>query len=55
MKVDDLLAILAKIDITNNDGATGFAWQGPDYADRLTRSDPDLERLLGGLLEQLRG
>ena len=52
VKVDDLLAILAKIDITNNDGATGFTWQGPDYADRLSAGS-DLERLLGGLLEQL--
>jgi len=52
--VDDLLAILANIDITDNDGGIGFEWQSPDLVNRLNSSS-DLERLLSGLLEQLGG
>jgi hypothetical protein len=49
--IDDLPAILAKIDVTDSDGAVGFVWQSPDLVNRLT-SRSELERLLKGLLEQ---
>ena len=54
LSVDDLLAILANIDVTDNDGGIGFEWQSPDLVTRLNSSS-DLERLLSGLLERLGG
>jgi len=52
ISVDDLLGILGNIDVTDNDGGTGFEWQSPDLVNRLN-SSLDLERLLSGLLDQI--
>jgi hypothetical protein len=48
LRVEDLLSILARINITDRDGGVGFQWQAPDLIKRLT-SAADLERLLVGL------
>jgi hypothetical protein len=52
LKVDDLLAIIGTVDITDNDGAVAFGWQSPDLVNRLN-SRVELQKLLSGLLEQL--
>ncbi len=52
LSVDQLLTILAAIDVTDRDGNFGFDWGAPKLISRL-RSRSDLERLLAGLLEQL--
>jgi hypothetical protein len=54
LSVDDLLVILAKIDVTDTDGGFSFEWQSPELVKRIN-SPSDLERLLNGLLEQLGG
>ena len=54
LSVEDLLAILERVDVTESDGGIGFEWQSPDLVNRLN-SRSDLERLLSGLLEQLGG
>jgi hypothetical protein len=47
--IDDLLAILSRVDVTDRDGGVGFQWQSPELIGRV--DDPaDLERLLVGLL-----
>jgi hypothetical protein len=47
--IDDLLAILSHIDVTDRDGGVGFEWLSPKLISRV--DDPtDLERLLVGLL-----
>jgi hypothetical protein len=52
LDVDDLLEILAKIDLGNADHGLGFTWHGPRLVDRLDTKQ-DLDRLLHGLLKQL--
>jgi hypothetical protein len=52
LNVHDLLGILSKIDITDDDGALGFEWQSPGLVDRLD-ARPDLETFLNGLMAQL--
>jgi hypothetical protein len=50
--IDDLLEILAKVDVADSDHGLGFTWHGPRLVDRL-EARQDLERLLHGLLTQL--
>jgi hypothetical protein len=50
--VDDLLQILAEVDVTDADGGVSFEWQSPGLCDRLNKR-PELERLLHGMLDQL--
>jgi hypothetical protein len=52
--IDDLLTVLSRVDVTDSDGGLGFEWQSPDLIKRID-SRGDLERLLGGLIEQLGG
>jgi len=52
LDVDDLLEILAKIDVGDADHGLGFTWHGPRLVDRLDTKH-DLELLLRGLLKQL--
>jgi hypothetical protein len=52
LDIDDLLQILAKIDVTDSDHGLGFPWLGPRLVDRLD-TKRDLEQLLHGLLRQL--
>lgn len=47
--IDDLLAILGRVDVTDRDGGIGFQWQSPDLVSRID-APADLERLLVGLL-----
>ena len=54
ISVGDLLVILESMDIGEDQGGLGFAWEGSRLVDKLD-SVCDLERLLGGLLTQLGG
>jgi hypothetical protein len=52
--VDDFLAILALIDVTERDGGLGLDWEGPDLVAKLS-APAEVQRLLSGLLDQLGG
>ena len=52
--VDDLLAIMSSIDVTDRDGGLGLDWTGPKLVERINPR-AELETLLLGLLSQLGG
>jgi hypothetical protein len=54
LSVDDLLAIIGKINISVSDGGLGFDWYGPKLVSRIS-SKADLEKLLSKLLTELGG
>jgi hypothetical protein len=54
LTVDELLAFLAAMDVTDRDGGLGLEWGAPKFVTRI-KSQLGLERLLIGLLEQLGG
>lgn len=54
LNVDDLLKILRSIEVTAGHGTAGASWLGSNLPGRVGNK-PDIEKLLGGLLEQLGG
>src|SRR5438477_12335911 len=52
--VDDIIAILSGVDVTDRDGGLGLEWHGPKLVERFS-SRSDLEKLLLALLSQLGG
>lgn len=48
IRVRDLLAILASIDLINDRSGVGFEWEGPQLVEKVT-SREDLEELVSGL------
>ena len=52
LSVEDLLLILASVDVTNRSGGLGFDYLGPKLVDRLT-SAAEVERLISGVLDRL--
>jgi hypothetical protein len=52
--IDDLIAILSLVNVTDRDGGLGLDWHGPKLIERLS-SPSDLEHLLQALLSQLGG
>ena len=52
LSVEDLLMILASVDVTDRSGGLGFDYLGPKLVDRLT-SAAEVERLISGVLDRL--
>jgi hypothetical protein len=51
LSVDDVLAILSSVDVTDRNGGLGLDWHGPKLVERIN-PPAQLERLLLGLLSQ---